>query len=183
MQRGTMQEIMQRLLARPQWGGATRLLLVTPRYLRMPECLLATARRLMGGIVIGEDAGDGNGYCIIIGHGAQDNSCSEGVGIGQFADIRGNAGITLGMYGEAYASGIAIGKYASAPASGFVVSIGDSVNERGMFSGAFNSTSSATDGYLNIFDNKLQVSGDGSVKVNNQYTFPTGVTLRLTITF
>ena len=43
--------------------------------------------------------------------------------------------LLLGAFSEAYASGIAIGKYASALASDFVVSIGDSVNERGMFSG------------------------------------------------
>ena len=128
-----------------------------------------------GGICVGQNS-ESHGGSIMLGMDTRANSNEQGLGFGQGVHIRGMGGIAMGAFSEAYASGIAIGKYASAPASSFVVSIGDSVNERGMFSGAFNSTSSATDGYLNIFDNKLQVSGDGSVKVNNQYTFPTGVT-------
>ena len=46
--------------------------------------------------------------------------------------------------------------------------------DNSILSGQFNSSTSHTDGFLNVLANKLQVSGDGSVKVNNQYTFPTG---------
>ena len=74
---------------------------------------------------------------------------------------------------------IAIGNYQYPTESGLCIGMTSSTTAAGrysMFSGLFNSSKTATHGFLHIFENKLQVSGDGSVKVNNQYTFPTGVT-------
>ena len=68
---------------------------------------------------------------------------------------------------------MAIGGYVQSPVSGLVIG---AAADNSILSGQFNSSTSHTDGFLNVLDNKLQVSGDGSVKVNNQYTFPTGVT-------
>ena len=66
---------------------------------------------------------------------------------------------------------IAIGGRVVAPTSGLVIG---AAADNSILSGQFNSSTSHTDGFLNVLANKLQVSGDGSVKVNNQYTFPTG---------
>ena len=130
---------------------------------------------------------------ISIGYSSVAGSASLGgsVVVGADSNALGNANVVLGPYAgnastaynqiicigaEATALGdrcVAIGRAVKAPTSGLVIGVN---YDNAILSGQFNSSTSHTDGFLNVLDNKLQVSGDGSVKVNNQYTFPTGVT-------
>ena len=112
---------------------------------------------------------------------------SYSVGVGQGTSTAGQYAVSLGSSaGAGYysiglgagsnanaAQSIAIGQGTLTRVSGLVIGMGVG---NSILSGQFNSSTSHTDGFLNVLDNKLQVSGDGSVKVNNQYTFPTGVT-------
>jgi hypothetical protein len=163
---------------------------------------LASAISSNGSVAIGRNSSASH-YCVVIGNSATADDRGVAVGvdassqggnssiaIGNQAKAQGayslalgkaagavtydqSRAIRIGQAAEAYENGIAIGIEANAPKSGLVVvaGIGNSI-----LSGQFNSSTSHTDGFLNVLDNNLQVSGDGSVKVNNQYTFPTGVT-------
>ena len=114
-----------------------------------------------GAIAIGADAESNGDQTTTVGQGAGRNSSTSVYAI------------RIGKDANAGDSAIAIGWKTNVADSGFVV--GNS-SSNSILSGQFNSSTSHTDGFLNVLANKLQVSGDGSVKVNNQYTFPTGVT-------
>ena len=123
---------------------------------------------------------------IVIGDSSSDNSNSYSTVMGYYANAYGSNSVALGASTEAgefsvtvgpsagidadYA--ISIGNYAEAPTSGLVIGAGSNNH---ILSGQFNDTFDAVNGHLNILGDSLKVSGNGQVRVNDSYTFPTAV--------
>jgi len=149
-------------------------------------------------VAIGHTADALGSYAVAIGGGNPRVGSSNGISIGRDTEcssaVLGMAGISIGAYAKTVDRGIAIGcgtteasawrayaedhcialgSYQYAYNSGLMVGMGQANH---MFSGHFNSDYNTTNGNLDILNNSLSVDGSGQVRVNDQYTFPTGVT-------
>ena len=127
-------------------------------------------------VAIGYLAGANQHCATSVGHNSQSyGQYSAAVGC---ASAAGDRSVAMGLHAPADPTmSIAIGNFQYPTESGLCIGMTSSIaaaDRYSMLSGLFNSSKTATHGFLNIFENKLQVSGDGSVRVNNQYTFPTG---------
>jgi len=133
-----------------------------------------------GGICVGQNS-QSYGGSIMMGMDTRANSNEQGLGFGQGVHIRGKGGIAMGAYSEAYASGIALGWGQTAQTNEFIVgNAGRNSARTSILSGQFNGSDYAANsgvvGFLTVLDDRFRVDGSGQVRVNDQYTFPTGVT-------
>ena len=121
-------------------------------------------------ISIGSDSDAGH-ESISIGYLSDTRSRRRGIAIGISSSALGS-GIALGYSADALADAVAIGHGAKASTSGLVIGAGAN---NAILSGQFNDTFDAVNGHLNILGDSLKVSGNGQVRVNDSYTFPTAV--------
>ena len=137
-------------------------------------------------VAVGRNAGGVGTHAVAIGMGSSSDGFAS-VAVGHQALADHSYGLAWGYQAEAQGEcGIAIGPRVHAPTSGFVVATRDVPTDPAnpMLSGQFNSSTSHTDGFLNVLDNKLQVSGDGSVTIAGAFKTPlTSGTDGATITF
>ena len=124
---------------------------------------------------------------IAMGDSSSDNGNSYSLAMGWNCNARGTQSVALGASAEAGTDSTAVGSYAKALGTYSVIigrSISTSVNSglvigagsnNHILSGQFNDTFDAVNGHLNILGDSLKVSGNGQVRVNDAYTFPTAV--------